>query len=177
MEPTLHERTLRRAVAYLGGADELASFLGVELFEVVSWLERRARLPEEIFLRLVDIVLDPELSGAFAFRARLADGDLPVEERSSAAGTALQFRIGRVVARCPSCDGIDFQAVPQEERVGVVNRVRCQYCSREMPEGDLIVLAGQEAVQRSSAAIAALKRRQQQMAERAVPAKPKKTNS
>ena len=156
----LHASVLRRAVAYLGGAAELGAFLGIDEARIAAWLELREPLPNHVFLRLVDIVVDPELSGAFAFRARVAERNSPIDERRSAAGKGLQFRLGSNVARCPTCDGIDFAQVEPKAALTNVSLLRCLVCSHELPRGDLIVLAGKDAVLKSNAAIAALKRRQ-----------------
>ncbi|OGA59948.1 MAG: hypothetical protein A3G81_25925 [Betaproteobacteria bacterium RIFCSPLOWO2_12_FULL_65_14] len=55
--PTVHARTLRRAAQIVGGPSGLAAQLGVPLDDVVCWLQGTKRVPQEIFLAAVDIVV------------------------------------------------------------------------------------------------------------------------
>ena len=55
-EPTVHRRTLGRAIEIAGGDDKLALFLGVPLADLKRWYAGEAELPVKIFLALVDIV-------------------------------------------------------------------------------------------------------------------------
>jgi DNA-binding transcriptional regulator YdaS (Cro superfamily) len=55
--PTVHARTLRRAAQIVGGAKELAAQLGVASDDLVYWLDGTKRVPQEIFLKAVDIVV------------------------------------------------------------------------------------------------------------------------
>ena len=55
--PTVYARTLRRAAQIVGGPRELAAQLGVSGDDVVCWLDGTRRVPQEIFLKAVDIVV------------------------------------------------------------------------------------------------------------------------
>ena len=54
--PTVHARTLRRAAEIVGGIELLAGQLDVRDENLKKWLEGTLPVPEEIFLRCVDIV-------------------------------------------------------------------------------------------------------------------------
>ena len=55
-EPTVHRRTLGRAMEIAGGDERLALFLGVPLVDLKRWYAGEADLPARMFLVLVDIV-------------------------------------------------------------------------------------------------------------------------
>ncbi len=59
--PTVYARTLRRAAQIVGGPRELAARLGVAADDVVCWLDGTRRVPQEIFLKAVDIVVADDL--------------------------------------------------------------------------------------------------------------------
>jgi hypothetical protein len=52
----IYIRTLHEACLAVGGEHKLASFLGVPVAEVESWLNGRGVPPDAIFLRCVDLV-------------------------------------------------------------------------------------------------------------------------
>ena len=52
----IYIRTLHEACLELGGEHKLASFLGVPVEDVESWLNGRAVPSDAIFLRCVDLV-------------------------------------------------------------------------------------------------------------------------
>lgn len=54
--PTVHARTVRRAADVVGGAAVLAGHLEVREEFITKWMEDRLPVPQEIFLRCVDIV-------------------------------------------------------------------------------------------------------------------------
>lgn len=54
--PTVYARTLRRAAEVVGGVRELGSQLKVPTEELMGWMDGTKRVPQEIFLRAVDIV-------------------------------------------------------------------------------------------------------------------------
>lgn len=54
--PTVYAQTLRRAAEIVGGATQLSTRLRVPYEDLVYWLEGTKRVPEDIFLRAVDIV-------------------------------------------------------------------------------------------------------------------------
>ena len=64
--PTVHARTVRRAAEIAGGVEGLAAQLEARADFLQKWMEGQLQVPQEIFLRCVDILnahqLD-ELSG------------------------------------------------------------------------------------------------------------------
>lgn len=55
---------LKRAAEICGGYVPLAAHLGVSEFKVRSWLERKASLPDGVFLKAADIVLEDDIARA-----------------------------------------------------------------------------------------------------------------
>jgi DNA-binding transcriptional regulator YdaS (Cro superfamily) len=53
---TVHARTVRRAAEIVGGLEALAAQLDVRDGNLNKWLEGQLPVPQEIFLRCVDIV-------------------------------------------------------------------------------------------------------------------------
>ena len=53
---TAHTRTLRRAVEVVGSPEELAETLGVSPESLAAWLAGDQALPNEIYLRALDVV-------------------------------------------------------------------------------------------------------------------------
>ena len=53
---TVHAVTVRRAVEILGGVELLAAQLDVGDENLKNWMEGQVPVPQEIFLRCVDIV-------------------------------------------------------------------------------------------------------------------------
>ena len=51
-------RTLEVAVKILGGTDELASRLGVTSRQVGDWVRGDGEPPHDVFLKVVDVLLD-----------------------------------------------------------------------------------------------------------------------
>ncbi|TAK80515.1 MAG: hypothetical protein EPO20_27335 [Betaproteobacteria bacterium] len=60
--PTVYARTLRRAAEIVGGVEKLGSQLGVHSEDLVYWLQGTKAVPQEIFLRAVDIVVAHDVS-------------------------------------------------------------------------------------------------------------------
>lgn len=58
MTPTVHSRALQKAEELLGGRRNLAKFLQVPAAEIDKWIADQAKPPREIFLRVVDLILD-----------------------------------------------------------------------------------------------------------------------
>jgi hypothetical protein len=63
-EPTVHRRTLARAVEIAGTDEKLARFLRLPLAELQKWARGEAELPTAVFLALVDIVASNSLTPA-----------------------------------------------------------------------------------------------------------------
>ena len=58
MAASVYSRAIQKAADLLGGRDRLAKVLLVPVAEIDRWIADRARPPREVFLRVVDIVLD-----------------------------------------------------------------------------------------------------------------------
>jgi len=58
---TVQSRALQKAAELIGGRKDLAARLGVTVEEIEKWTAGTRRTPREIFLRVVDVLLD-ELS-------------------------------------------------------------------------------------------------------------------
>lgn len=54
----VYARAVRRAAELLGGRDNLARTLQVPLGEIEKWLAEEKKPPRELFLQVVDIVID-----------------------------------------------------------------------------------------------------------------------
>ena len=61
MRPTLYSRTLARAAEILGGAEALRAHLGVSMRRLALWMHGYAQPPDEVFLRVVDLLTEHEL--------------------------------------------------------------------------------------------------------------------
>ena len=64
MDRELKARLLRRACEIAGDRERLAIRLDVEIHSLEFWLSGRATPPEEIFLRVVDMVLEDDIARA-----------------------------------------------------------------------------------------------------------------
>ena len=58
MAITTQSRALRKAVELLGGQKSLAERPAVEVEDIEKWSAGTRRTPREIFLRVVDLILD-----------------------------------------------------------------------------------------------------------------------
>ena len=58
MSFSVYSRALTRAAQLLGGRDKLAKVLQVSTTELDKWIADRAKPPREVFLRIVDLILD-----------------------------------------------------------------------------------------------------------------------
>lgn len=58
MAASVFSRATQKASDLLGGHERLAKVLLVPVSEIDSWIADKARPPRELFLRVVDIVLD-----------------------------------------------------------------------------------------------------------------------
>ena len=55
-------RALRRAALGLGSVQALCAHLGVPMSQLNSWLEGEVRPPDAVFLKVVDLLAEEELS-------------------------------------------------------------------------------------------------------------------
>jgi hypothetical protein len=60
--PTVYVRAMRRAAQILGGLEALAAHLGAAADDVACWLDGSKRVPDDVFLRVVDIVSAHEIA-------------------------------------------------------------------------------------------------------------------
>jgi len=65
---SVYSRAIQKAADLLGGRDRLAKVLLVPIADIDKWIADKAKPPREVFLRVVDIVLD-ESGGAGAGEA------------------------------------------------------------------------------------------------------------
>ena len=61
-------RLLKRAIEICGGWNTLCARLGVGEHTVKLWLDGKARIPESVFLKAADIVLEDDVAWAEADR-------------------------------------------------------------------------------------------------------------
>jgi hypothetical protein len=62
MAPSIHIRALNKAIEVSGGRKELAARLEIKAADIEKWLAGKAEIPEKVFLRIVDVIID-ELTG------------------------------------------------------------------------------------------------------------------
>jgi DNA-binding transcriptional regulator YiaG len=55
---SVQSRALRKAAELVGGQKRLAQRLGVNVAEIEIWTEGKRATPREIFLRVVDLIID-----------------------------------------------------------------------------------------------------------------------
>lgn len=55
--PDVYARALKRAAEIVGGVNELGAQLDIPTEELANWLQGTKRIPQEVFLRAVDIVV------------------------------------------------------------------------------------------------------------------------
>lgn len=60
---SVYSRALLKAAELLGGRDQLARILQVPGAEIDRWIADEAKPPREMFLRVVDIILDETAAG------------------------------------------------------------------------------------------------------------------
>ena len=72
---TVQSRAVRKAAELLGGQKILAERLGAKVEDVEKWAAGTRRTPRDVFLRVVDLILD-ELASA-------SDSSDPAEPQSS----------------------------------------------------------------------------------------------
>lgn len=55
---SVYSRALQRAAELLGGRDTLAKLLQIPAAEIDKWIADQGKPPREVFLRIVDLILD-----------------------------------------------------------------------------------------------------------------------
>jgi len=84
MTASVYARAVQKAAELVGGRAKLARLLHVPAAEIDHWIAEQAKPPREIFLRVVDLILDE--SGP------AAEGDPPEAPPSrDAAGSSERF--------------------------------------------------------------------------------------
>lgn len=63
MPASVYSRALSKAAELLGGRERLAKVLQVPAAEIEKWITDKGKPPREVFLRVVDIILDESGSG------------------------------------------------------------------------------------------------------------------
>ena len=58
MALSVYSRALSRAAELLGGREKLAKILQVPATQIEAWIADQAKPPREVFLRIVDLILD-----------------------------------------------------------------------------------------------------------------------
>jgi len=58
----VHIRALRRAAQGLGGVEALRAHLQVSMRQLTGWLYGETRLPEAVFLKVVDLLSEQEIN-------------------------------------------------------------------------------------------------------------------
>lgn len=58
MSASVYSRAVRKATELLGGREKLSKVLQVPGAEIDKWIADQAKPPREIFLRIVDLILD-----------------------------------------------------------------------------------------------------------------------
>jgi hypothetical protein len=61
---SVYSRALAKAAELVGGRDQLAQMLQVPLVEIERWLADEGKPSREVFLRVVDIILDETSAGS-----------------------------------------------------------------------------------------------------------------
>ena len=86
MAASVYSRTVQKAVELLGGRDRLAKVLQVPRAELDRWIADEAKPPRDMFLRLVDLILDESAPPRGA-----GDEQGPPPSRSAADGSERYF--------------------------------------------------------------------------------------
>jgi len=58
MAASVYSRALQKAAELLGGRDRLSKVLQVPRADIDKWIAEEAKPPREIFLRIVDLILE-----------------------------------------------------------------------------------------------------------------------
>jgi hypothetical protein len=62
MANRMHMQALRRASDILGGSPQLRGYLKVSAFALGLWMSGQAPPPTEIFLKIVDLIVERDVS-------------------------------------------------------------------------------------------------------------------
>jgi hypothetical protein len=64
MVASVYSRALSRAAELLGSREKLAKVLQIPAAEIDKWIADEGKPPREVFLRIVDLILDETRSGS-----------------------------------------------------------------------------------------------------------------
>ena len=64
MAASVYSRALSRAAELLGSREKLAKVLQIPAVEIDKWIADQGKPPREVFLRIVDVILDETRSGS-----------------------------------------------------------------------------------------------------------------
>ena len=87
MAATVYSRALLRAAELLGGRDKLARALRVPVADLEKWIAGETKPPREVFLRVVDLILDETGPASSA-----GDTQDPPPPRDAAGGSSKHCR-------------------------------------------------------------------------------------
>ena len=82
---SVYARAVRKAAELVGGRDKLAQTLQVPREEIDKWIADQKKPPREIFLRVVDLVIDDSAA------APEGPGDPPAGRECAASGSCALF--------------------------------------------------------------------------------------
>jgi hypothetical protein len=81
---SVYSRALQKAAQLLGGRDRLSKILQVPRADIDAWIADNAKPPREIFLRIVDLILDESGPSGEV-------GDTPEPPSRDAAGSSQRY--------------------------------------------------------------------------------------
>jgi hypothetical protein len=139
----------------VGGQEELARKLGITAAELRYWLSVSRNRPIPVFLKAVDIVCE-YAAGRLGGNTDVHGGDSEGNEDT------MEIHCRQDKARCLRCDGTDFTVAAASDDVVSSLKLKCATCGAVSTYGDVLVRLGADTLQRSTAAIVRLKKRQEQ---------------
>jgi hypothetical protein len=119
----IQARLIRRAAELMGGEDELARLLNVVPSHLALWISGEALLPDDVFLKVADIITAPP--GARNELCRRLREKMPTPIRccpfcSAPALTFVEIDDNRWAVTCDSCDAIGpHRGAEQDQRAAV----------------------------------------------------------
>jgi hypothetical protein len=147
MADTIFTRALAQAAAVQGSNQALAYQLHVPENTLLRWMSGRAQMPLHAFHRVIDFLVEHER----------AAGAEP-QQQAGAAGEALDFNIGNVLARCDRCDGTQFSSAVPAAALKMTGTLVCRSCASSAKHGELLARLASQAIKGSRAKMAVRKR-------------------
>ena len=84
---SVYSRALKKAAELVGGREQLAKVLQVPTAEIDRWIADQRKPPREIFLRIVDLILDESRPGA----SESSEDSLDPQPPQDAAGSSRRY--------------------------------------------------------------------------------------